>query len=403
MDRSARGATIVVSICLALTGLLTGCAQSGHPLAGEMDVRTLDVGGNAVDRFHYDTAANGHGDVLEGIRMAAAVVPTMKIDQSLNVGRGSFVHTKIADLVKYDGLPDVAKPILERRGFIVDYATSGSDRPDPKGSDHADPNANAVTMVLMRFPTADNAKLAAREMEDADFAVALQQNVKLTVAEYPDALAHYRPGVNNVGVRMARKDFVLSIFASRPSADQRDLLSLVKRTLDAEVPAIDAFQETPADKLDTLQPDPDNLLARVLADKRDAGRAPDPDTFAVWNTNWNIDSALDQAARKALLEKTGTDAFGFVDDNEIFRVRDAAAGEDLVNGLVTVLGSGFATDSAPDKVPGTRCGHWTDSSADDAYRCWVGYRRYVAVVFAPNLATVQRKATAQYALLANSL
>ncbi|MFE3193458.1 hypothetical protein ACFXHA_30955 [Nocardia sp. NPDC059240] len=403
MSRSARRTTVVVSICLAVAGLLTGCAQSGHPMAGEMDVRTLDVGGSAVDRFHYDTSANGHGDVLEGIRMAAAIAPSMKIDQSLDIGRGVSVHTQIADLVKHDGMPGVAEPILEKRGFIVSFATSGSDRPDPKDTGPADPNANSVSIVLMRFPSADNAKLAAREIEDADFAVALQQNVKLTIAEYPDAMAHYRPGINNIGVVMARKEFVLDIFASRPSADQRDLLSLAKRTLDADVPTIDAFQETPTDKLDTLQPDPDNLLSRVLVDKRDAGRAPDPDNFVVWHPNWLLDNSDDQSPQQALLDKTGTDAFGYADDNEIYRVRDAAAGTDLMNGFTNLLGTTYSGDGAVDKVPGTQCGHWADLSSKKPYRCYVGYRRYMAVVYATDLATAKRKAAAQYALLANSL
>ncbi|GAB2506564.1 DUF7373 family lipoprotein [Nocardia heshunensis] len=403
MGRRTRGATVVVSICLAVAGLLTGCAQSGHPVAGEMDVRTLDVGGSAVDRFHYDTSSNGHGDVLEGIRMAAAVAPSLKVDQSLDIGRGTFVHTTTADLVKYDGMPNVAVPILQKHGFIVDFTTGGSDRPDPKDSSHADPNSNTVSLVLMRFPTTDAAKLAARELEDADFAVALQQNVKLTIPEYPDAMAHYRPGINNIGVVMARKEFVLDIFAVRPSADQRDLLSLAKRTLDAEVPAIDAFQETPTDKLDTLQPDPDNLLARVLVDKRDAARAPDPDNFVIWHPNWILDNSDDQAARQALLDRTGADAFGYADTNEIYRVRDAAAGTDLVNGLVSIMGNTYSTDTAPDNVPGAQCGHWADLSGKNPYRCYVGYRRYVAIVYATDAATARRKATAQYALLANSL
>ncbi|MTL11757.1 hypothetical protein GL307_08990 [Nocardia seriolae] len=393
----------MASIVVAAAGLLAACGQSGHPVAGEMDVRTLDVGGNSVDRFHYDTSSNGHGDVLEGIRMAAAVAPTSKIDQSLNYGRGSFVHTEVADLVKYDGLPDLAKPILESHRFIVAFSASGSDRPDPQGSEHADPNANQVSMVLMRFGSADAAKATARELEDKDFAVAAAQNVRLTISEYPDALAHYRPGVNTIGVRMARKDFVLSIFATRPSADQRDLLSLAKRTLDAEIPSIDAFQETSADKLDTLSPDPEGLLARVITDKRETGRAPDPDTFAIYHTNWMVHAVSDQAQRKALLDRTGTDALGMVDANEIYRVRDAAAGTDLMNGFITSLGSDFSTDSAPDKVPNSRCGHWVNDRSDDAYRCYVGYRRYMGVVYAGDLAGAQKKGAAEYALLANSL
>ncbi|MRH91176.1 hypothetical protein GFY24_27675 [Nocardia sp. SYP-A9097] len=393
MNRATRVITTVT--CLALTATLAGCAQQGTAVAGEMDVRTLDAGTYPVNRYTYDRNSNGKGPMLEAMRMADAVTPTVKVDPSLKVGRGGIVLTEIADVVSVSHLSSSAKPVLQNRGFIAGFAISGSDLPDPAGSNAPDPAGTTVTIRLLRFPSSDNAKLAAKELEDADFNVALDQNKKLTLADYPDAFSHWRPGVGSIGVVMARKEFVISIFASRPKADQADLLSWAKKSLDAEVPAVDAFTPTPADKIDALPVDPDRLLARILVPDRE-NHTPDPDNFAVYGANMLIHPAGDEALRQRLVTDTGMDAMALTEDGYLFRTRDARGGIDLTAGLISSLGE--TAISAPDKVPDTKCVQHSGS-----YRCYVVYKRYVGVVTADSQDQVRKKATAEYVLLANSL
>ncbi|MEV6767122.1 hypothetical protein AB0N05_00665 [Nocardia sp. NPDC051030] len=396
MAHAARVFTAVT--CLALTALLTGCGTKGTPVAAEMDVRTLDSGTYPVNRFTYDRNSNGNGATLEGMRMADAVAPAVKIDPSLKVGRGGVVLSSVADVVSVSRLSSSAKPVLANRGFIAGYANSGADMEDPAGKDTPDPNSTSVTLRLLRFPSADSAKLAAKELEDADFNVALNQNQKLTMPEYPDAFAHWRPNVGNIGVTMARKEFVISVFLARPTVDKADLLSWAKKTLDAEVPAVDAFAPTPADKVDQLPVDPDRLLARALVADRD-NRKPDQDNFAVYGPNWMIGLAGDMALRTRLFTDTGMDQMAVADDTLLFRVRDAKAGADLVAGLILSLNETSA--GAPDKVPEVKCVH--HKSGDINNRCYVIYKRYVAGVSAGTEAEAQKMAAAQYTLLANSL
>ncbi|WP_067534588.1 DUF7373 family lipoprotein [Nocardia crassostreae] len=396
MNRAVR--LLTTATCLALTAVLAGCGAQGTPVAGEIDVRTLDAGSYPVGRYTYDQPAGDNGSLLEGMRMAEAVVPTVRVDQSLSHGRGGIVLKNVQDVIGVSNLSSSARPVLENREFLAGFAASGSDKPD-RADDTVDPTGTAVTIRLLRFSSTDNAKLAAREIADADFNVALEQNRKLTLPEYPDAFVHWRPGVANIGVSMARKEFVISLFLMRPKAEESDLLAWVKKTLDAEVAAVDAFAATPADKLDELPVDPGRLLARVLTDDRDK-HTPDPDVFAVFGANQLIHPAGDQSLRARLVQDTGMDAMASVDDNFLFRTRDAAASAELVAGLIASLSETADNGAVPDNVPDTKC---VKRRSGNDYRCYVIYKRYVGVVNAKSEPEVGTMAAAQYALLANSL
>ncbi|MGW4124019.1 DUF7373 family lipoprotein [Nocardia sp. NPDC004711] len=394
MRRPARVVTAIT--CLTLTVLLSGCGRSGTPVPGELDVRTLDTGSYPVNRYTYDRNNAGKGNTLEGIRMTAAVAPAVKIDSHLNIGRGGVVLSTVDDVVNVSHLSSAVKGVLTNRGFVAGFAASGSDREDV--NDNPDPNGTTITTRVLRFPSADNAKLAARELEDTDFNVALNVNQKLTLPDYPDAYAHWRPGVPNIGLTMARKDFVISLFILRPSADQKDLLSWAKKTLDAQVPTLDAFQETPNDQISQLPVDPDRLLARTLVTDRDH-KTVDPDNFAVFPANWLILPSDDMAYWTKLVSDGGADEMSSADGNFVIRLRDGKAGADFVTGMISNLQE--SATSGPDKVPDVKCVHRTSDKTPS--RCYVSYKQYVGVVNGTNDSDAQRKAAAQYALLANSL
>ncbi len=394
MGRRARVMTAIT--CLALTAALAGCGKSGIAVPGELDVRTLDTGSYPVNRYTYDRNNGGKGAALEGIRMTAAVAPSDRIDPALNIGRGGAVLASVDDVLNVSHLASAVKNVLVNRGFLAGFASSGSDREDV--GDNPDPNSTTITTRVLRFPTTDAAKLAARELEDADFGVALNANQKLTLPDYPDAYAHWRPGVPTIGVAMAHKDFVISLFILRPTADVQGLLSWTKKTLDAEVPVLDAFQATPADQIAQLPVDPDRLLARTLVADRDH-RTVDPDKFAVFPANWLVLPSDDLKSWTKLVADTGADEMSVADGSFVIRVRDAGAATDLVTGMISNLQETSA--SAPDKVPDATCVH--RSSDKKPSRCYVRYKQYVGVADGANDAEAQKKAVAQYALLANSL
>ncbi|WP_216914534.1 DUF7373 family lipoprotein [Nocardia noduli] len=401
MVRTSRVAS--VAACVLLAGLLSACGGvSGTAVPGEIDVRKLEVGTYPVDAHEYDQNSSGKGSLLEGMRMADAVVPSVQIDSSLKYGRGSTVLTDATEAL--DFLAKTSKPVLDNRKYITGFAASGADKPDPAGQTHPPTDATAVTNVVLRFPDEASAKLAARELEDADLSVS-PDNRKIPSTKYPDAYVHWRPGVPNVGAFHAHKEFVISLFIQRPRADSTDLLNWVDRTLAAQVPAIDNFRATPVNQFDSLKIDPDGLLARVaVADRK--GHTPDDDSFAIYGPNHGIHSADDESVTQKLLQDTGADKVAIVDASSVTRVRDFDAARKLVDGLIDTAGDKFDPITAPTDVPGAKClqlNSQGDLEKDYKYRCYVPYKRYVGVVTSDKEPDVRQKVAAQYALLANSL
>ncbi|MBF6327464.1 DUF7373 family lipoprotein [Nocardia transvalensis] len=393
----------VVVACVAAAGLLAGCAVQGTPHAAELDVRTLDVGPYAVDRHRYDQRANGKGALLEGMRMSQAVVPAVRIDPSLRVGQGGRVVRDSDDATR-KLLAGVSKPVLDNRKMLVGYAAGGTDRDYSAGAPPV-PDATAVTNMLLRFPDADTARTAARELEDVDFGVAPDLNRKLTLSKYPDAHIHYRPGVPTIGTFMAYREFVISLFIERPRAEEPDLLAWVKKTLDAQVPALDRFQPTPQDRIDELPVDPDGLLARAVVRDR-ADQTPDPDRFAVYAPPAFVHIATDEAERQRLIDDTGLDALAVAENSSVVRVRDADAGQRLITGLMAGAGQGYEPTDGPKNVPGAKCLQFTssgDPARETKFRCYIPYKRYVEVITAQERTDALQRSAAAYALLANSL
>ncbi|UAK33117.1 hypothetical protein K8O92_03720 [Nocardia asteroides] len=388
--------------CLALAGMLAGCAAvQGTPTAGEIDVRVLEVGTYPIDKHDYSQDSGGKGALLEGMRMSDAVVPTVRIDPMLKFGRGSTVVTDAEQALNF--VAKVSKPVFDNRKLIVGYAASGADRPDPAGQSNPAPDATAVTNALFRFPDEATAKLAARELEDVDIAIS-PDNRKLSSTKYPDAHIHWRPGVPTVGTFMAHKEFVISLFIQRPTADGDDLVKWVDKTLAAQVAQLGEFTATPENKLDSLEVDPDGLLARVaVADRKD--RAPDPASFAVYGGYHTVHRADDESVHLRLIEDAGVDHIGLVDDSYVARTRDAEAAQKLVTGLLESEGAHYDPLGAPRDVPGAKCLQLNskgDPEREYKYRCYVAYKRYVGVVTSDKEPDVRQKVAAEYALLANS-
>lgn len=395
-----------IALCLStltVAGALIGCSIPGTPVAGEPDVRKLEVGRYPVDRHEYEQDAAGNGALLEGMRMADAVAPSIEVDPSLTSGRGSTVLASTEDALNFLAA-EVSRPILNNRNFVVGYAALGADKPDPDGENRPAPDATAVTTVLLRFPDESTAKQAARELEDADIGVS-PENRKLTSKKYPDAYLHWRPGIANAGAFLAHKEFVISLFVQRPTADENDLVTWIDKTFAAEVPLLDTFRPTPMDRLDSLRVDPDDMLSRVVVEDRE-GHTPDPVRFAVYGPADGINSATDQAEHRKLVQDTGLDRTAYVDTSALHRLRDADAARRFQDALLDDAGDQYDPIGAPNDVPNAKCVKLNangDPERDYEFHCFVTYKRYVAIVRSDLEPDVRQKIAAQYALLANSL
>lgn len=389
-------------LAAAVAAGLTACGVHGTAIPGEIDVRTLDTGAYPVTQHHYDSNSGGNGALLEGMRMSEALPTGVRIDPTQTVGRNGGVTVDAQDAE--DGSLAVGSgPVLTRNDMVVGYDVDTADALDPDGQDFPAPTTTSITNLLLRFPSESAAKVAARELEDVDFAYAPDQNRRLNLSEYPDAYIHWRPNIANIGAFLPYRQFVLSLFIQRPHADSTDLLNWVRKTLDASVAVLDKFTPTPSDKLDTLKVDPDHLLARMVTRDRDS-HTPDPNTFAVYGPSSFINTSHDETLTTRQLTDTGVDRVAVLDTSTLLRARDPAAATALLEGLTTTLGTTYNPTAALDKVPSTQC--FKRGNADTTYapyRCYVAYNRYVAIVNSDSESDIKQKAAAQYALLANSL
>ncbi|MFI6865258.1 hypothetical protein [Nocardia sp. NPDC050406] len=395
MTRASR--LLLALLAGAVAAGLTACGVEGTAVPGEIDVRTLDVGEYPVDKHNYPQNSGGNGALLEGMRMSEVVPPGVRVDPVLKVGRTGHVCLDPQD-AENDFLAVGSGPVLRRNGMVIGYGASSADIPDPEGSDFPSDTATSITELVIRFPSESAAKVAARELEDVDFAYAPDQNRRLNLTEHPDAYIHWRPTVANIGTFMPYRQFVISLFIGRPNSDATDLLNWVRKTLDATVAALDAFTPTPADKLDSLTVDPDRMLARVITADRE-NRTPDPDTFAVYGPTGFIHGATDQPLVNRLLTDSGVDRVATVDGNTVMRARDSGAATTLMADLSTHLVD-YDPFAAPKDVPGAKCFERADAAW---YRCFVTYGRYVGIVDSDSESDVRQKIAAQYALFANSL
>ncbi|MRH88711.1 hypothetical protein GFY24_14870 [Nocardia sp. SYP-A9097] len=387
--------------CVSLTALLlTACSVSGTPTAGELDVRTLAVGGYPVDRHTYSQDAGSNGALLEGFRMSEAVVPTVQIDSALVYGGGGRATVDAADATKI-GLATSSQPVLERNHLITAFAASGADQPDGVNQS----GGTSVTNMVMRFSDDKTAKTAARELEDADFGVAPDLNKKLPLGKYPDAFVHWRPGIATVGAFLPYKQYVISLFIERPKADEKDLLDWVRKTFDAQVPVLDKFTPTPESNLTALKVDPNNLLARAVIKERGSG-TPDPKDFAVYGGTKIVHNANNQTKIGQAVTDSGADALATVGEAWLIRTRDDAGAQSLMAALLTDETDHYDSVGAPNDVPGAKCLQLNskgDSNSEFKNRCYVSYKRYIGVVSSDDESDVRQKVAAQYALLANSL
>ncbi|NNH71933.1 hypothetical protein HLB23_19070 [Nocardia uniformis] len=403
MVRSARKPLFAVYLSLTAVVLAACGSVHGTPVAGEIDVRELEVGAYSTDKYRYDQDAGNSGALLEGFRMSEAVAPTVAIDPALVYGRGGRATTDAADATE-TALAAVSEPVLERNNLLAAFAASGSDRADLSGREDA-PDSTTVTNMVLRFADEQTAATAAQELEDADFDVAPELNRKLSLSQYPDAHIHWRPGIATVGAFMAYRDFVISLFIERPEAVEQDLLDWVRKALDAQVPVLDKFEPTAQSQFSSLEVDPDGLLARVTVKDR-SGMEPDPRLFNIYGPTKLVHNANDQSKIRKAVQDSGAEAMANADTGSVIRTRDAAGAELLTTALLADESDHYDTTDAPKEVPGARCVRLNskgDSETEYKNRCYVTYKRYIGVVSSDDESDVRQRVAAQYALFANSL
>ncbi|WP_327099561.1 hypothetical protein OIE68_12630 [Nocardia vinacea] len=410
MYSRAEGIRAVAVLAAALT-VLCGCVRPGQPTPERLDLAALDVGSNSVDPLSPPrTSTDKYGRVLESMRMAEAALDPVEVDPVLTNG----VVDRIAPLptpLKAAGiLAERVRGVLASHRMLAGFAVSGSDvdfgvAPPQIGA------GRLLTVILLRFPDAMAAQLAARQMDATDAAIS-PDNVPVRLAEYPSAFVHWRPAVPTMGATIAQGSFVVSVLAGHTAPDQAVLTGLVRKAFDVQLPRLRDFHETAPDRFADLPLDRDRMLSRLLP--YGAGHwsyptvtASDTDDNAGWSSGLRISGVVLGPHATRLMKH-----LGFKEPIEIVAMNGHNLLErfpDAVSARRVFTEEMRAADptkriAAPAGVPDVYCRNGINTQPEWPAQvlCHVLYGRYTARIVGRNPTDAQQLIAAQYALLVHS-
>ncbi|MGW6122191.1 DUF7373 family lipoprotein [Nocardia sp. NPDC055165] len=401
-----------VAVAAVISSILaSGCGSNvdGTAIAGEIDVRTLDVGKYQtlpVSAYYQYKHGYKYGQELAAMRLADHLVLGTDVDPSLKYGAwGSFTSETLLS-----EFSDTVKPSLKEHRLLYGFSTGSTDK-EHFGTFALSPGDDVLAdtqrslkptyfgMRVMQFPDEDAARRAAESIGVLDFQVAADQNQKLTIDKYPAAHAHWRPGIPSMAANIARGSYVVSLQVGLPSADLPQLKELAGRVLDAQLPRLDKLPALTPMEILMLEHDPAHVLERAL--NREQLGGPEDTRSASYGLQGFLQVQRAEQEHRGLYEETGVDHIGIGWDANVFRARDSSAAEKFQAGMFE--GPRFGPANSPTEVPATNCIENKVTSSDiKRFSCSVRYRQYVGLVSSHQINDAHQRAAAQYAVFANA-
>lgn len=405
-SRRVRTAVLVLAVVL---GFATGCTVSGNPEPQYPDPKSLDSGQYSVEPLDMPAGNEKYGRVVESGRMAEIMVDPVEVEPTLAFTVNAFGILPLPTPAKARHLlAEQAETVLEREGMLAGCAVAGTDL---KGGSPEVGKARVLTVIVLRFPDAEAARRAARDIDAVDKAVN-PENVSVPIPDYPDAHAHWRPNVPTMAATIAHDSYVVSLLIGHTSPDLDALTGLARAAFTRQSSRLAGFSPTPADRIASLPLDQDGMIRRMVPAAPD--RWPYPAVVvstvqraAAWNSRV-ITSGVVFGPRGAALFIGGRSARRPADSIAVntsnILVRYATVVTARVAFIDSVRGMALDTDlrpsAAPAGVPDVVC---FDNPTTPALRftCRQLVGRYMATISGRDQSTTQRKVVAQYGLLVN--
>ncbi|MFG2446254.1 hypothetical protein ACGFQG_25610 [Nocardia fluminea] len=402
---------LMSSMMLAVTLItIAGCGSrvDGRATAGEIDVRQLDVGQyptrplSEYSEFNHSFKA---GRTLASMRLADNLVLGHEVDPKLTFGSFQSVDSD-TPLV----MSKAVHPALKPNHMLYGFATGNSDIKEFSSMSLAPGDETLADLMrsrkptyfgltVMQFPDAGPAERAALEIEQLDYDVAPEQNVRVPIANYPTAHSHWRPGIASMVATLAHGSYVLNVQAGVPEPEANKLTDFIQKVFDAQLPRLDKLTPLSPVEVVKMKSDPEQVLDRTLNPQKLG--SPDPINFASYGLQGFLHTRRDLLGKQDLYTKVGADQFGQSWGSYTVRTRDYAAAQTLLDGIFA--GDAYKPADAPAKLPAARCTENKDPQGDiKRFSCAVQYRRYVAYVQSHQLTDAHQRAAAQYAIFANS-
>ncbi|MBY0290805.1 MAG: hypothetical protein K2X52_27240, partial [Mycobacteriaceae bacterium] len=198
----------------------------------------------------------------------------------------------------------------------------------------------------------------------------------------------------SVSAYTAHGAFVLHGFADTldgigPAAD------MVAKTLDQQIPAIDAFKPTAVSELANLAVDDSGLLARTIPQTGDQIKVS---ANLVYGPHAALHFTMSPQTSADLFAETGMELWAW-GKALVYRVRDnEAAGKMLEQFVRELQDSGNKPAASVPNMPESRCIH-VDDPLGSGYVCYAVADRYVIEGSSAQLTDVHQQTAAQYVML----
>ncbi|RMI31829.1 DUF7373 family lipoprotein [Nocardia stercoris] len=409
-----RGLAVLIIAILTAVSLSSCSVVSGGPTAGEIDVRTLNIGKYPVKPLDINNDAEPgmlSWSQVGSLRLGEDVATPDQVSPGL-VSNGDYhprtfsAQSPAKDLGDSSDMQSVAQRHrlmfgFESEGYDTDTIFARYDWP------YMAQNGTGLSIMVMQFGSPAEASAAATEFYEADFGRYQDQNQPAPIAKYPDTHAHWRPGTPTLRSFLAHGPYVTALLVATPTADLTALTMLAQQAYDVQLPKLDARNLITDEDAVHLPLDPDHILSRTLnpyAFEMPLGSSNDQNTVVGPHTLLNYEPNFVRA--KQTLDALGVTSAAFTDSALVLRTADPNHARKAVTDHLTMAVDGSVVD-VPPGVPDATCLQytgWAGIGSDDGFKflCIVAYRQYVGYVASLQLTDAQQKAAAQYALFANS-
>lgn len=396
--------------------LLAGCSNDtdGEPSAksggdaapAAVDTAALDPGTYPTSpAAEYPRATLDNIVEVEGQRLAEFTVAPFEVDPLL-VSGGTPTRVlrsgKGLGIVISNGSADIA----HNNGMLYGYVSTASTR-TPKVTDPSRTVVNAV----MRFPNAEQAATAAREIHTQITTVDEGGGISTpdTIDVLPNTLVSTRESTSQAGPEVSvntftpHGDYLLYTFAQAPAGEKDWTAKAVAKTLSLQSPLIDQFPGLPTkDQNGGTAPE----LPMVDQDKILIYAIPDPDTKAgladdqaVYGPRGMSHRSMNPPLTQRVLSETGSE-HNAVGKTTVYRATDEEGAQRIIDEFSNDLTSqGYASAATPPGLPTARC-FTKDTISGTVDYCMIVNGRYVGEASAlDNKTDLDQMISAQYLIL----
>ncbi|MEV0333023.1 hypothetical protein [Nocardia sp. NPDC050717] len=402
----------VAGLLAALT-VASGCAA---PISGQakpgmtpVDLAALKTGAQVTEPTEFVEGFSSHTSerirLIEGRRLLNVLVHPTDFFPSLNTLGFTKIFANADAMSKTGGIPPQYNDAVTSNKLVVgvtEVRTNGSVR-----------NLETMHVGVLQFATEQDAKNAAAAMFQVTNTGERPRH-PVTIPGYPTANAS---SADDTGVNAFQQHgpFVIVNSVSQPTPDVTGLADKIKKSMDAQIPALDKFKVIAPDDLMDLPRDQEGIVRRTMDKSAGSG---DPFGMSFYNEDFGVfePSGILHYERNTLetrkaFEEAGVDLVGRR-YSTVYRTRDVEAAFKLQ----TVLAKRDKNDTVLAPPPGiadAQCVRLAEEDKNREYNgfCVLVYDRYVAVVM--SLASVskaalevdpvlQERTAAQYAILKKS-